>query len=92
MEQSSNMNGISKTWDSNPYDELPELKIYTYDLGKLIGDKSYIEIEDKAFNFREFFRVWTGDTKIDRKPLPVGVNAGDFFSWRGHMELFKSNN
>ena len=65
--------------DSNPYDELPELKIYTYDLGKLIGDKRYIEIEDKAFNFREFFRVWTGDIKIDRKPLPIGVNIGDFF-------------
>jgi len=80
MEQSSKHEWDKQNFgDSNPYDELPELKIYTYDLGKLIGDKSYIEIEDKAFNFREFFRVWTGDTKIDRKPLPVGVNAGDFF-------------
>ena len=41
--------------DSNPYDELPELKIYTYDLGKIIGNKKYVELEDKAFNFREFF-------------------------------------
>lgn len=33
--------------DSNPYDELPELKIYTYDLGKILTDKSYVELEDK---------------------------------------------
>ncbi len=65
--------------DSNPYDELPELRIFTYDLGKIIADNRYVELEDKAFNFREFFRVWTGDIKIDRKPLPVGVKVGDFF-------------
>lgn len=65
--------------DSNPYDELPELRIFTYDLGKIIADNRYLELEDKAFNFREFFRVWTGDIKIDRKPLPVGVKVGDFF-------------
>lgn len=65
--------------DSNPYAELPELKIYTYDLGKLIDNPRYKELEDKAFNFREFFRVWTGDMKIDRRPLPSGVKAGEFF-------------
>lgn len=65
--------------DSNPYAELPELKIYTYDLGKLIDNPRYKELEDKAFNFREFFRVWTGDMKIDRRPLPPGVKAGEFF-------------
>lgn len=65
--------------DSNPYEELPELKIYTYDLGKIIGKESYVELEDKAFNFREFFRVWTGDIKIDGKPLPEGVEVGDFY-------------
>ncbi|MDD4729903.1 MAG: Eco57I restriction-modification methylase domain-containing protein, partial [Dysgonamonadaceae bacterium] len=65
--------------DSNPYDELPELKIFTYDLGKLISDSIYVELEDKAFNFREFFRVWTGDMKSDRKPLPTGIEAGSFF-------------
>ena len=65
--------------DSNPYDELPELKIFTYDLGKLISSERYVEIADKAFNFREFFRVWTGDMKYDRKHLPSGVNIGDFF-------------
>jgi hypothetical protein len=64
--------------DSNPYDELPELKIYTYDLGKFLMDKSYVELEDKAFNFREFFRVWAGDIKHDHKAMPATAQTGDF--------------
>lgn len=64
--------------DSNPYDELPELKIYTYDLGKILTDKSYVELEDKAFNFREFFRVWTGDIKHDHKAMLATAQVGDF--------------
>lgn len=64
--------------DSNPYDELPELKIYTYDLGKIITDKRYVELEDKAFNFREFFRVWTGDIRHDHKAMPATAQTGDF--------------
>lgn len=40
--------------DPNPYSSLPKLNIFTYDLGKLID--SYVD-EEKAFNFREFFRV-----------------------------------
>ncbi len=39
---------------SNPYACLPKLSIYTYDLGELRGKYSD---EDKAFNFREFFRT-----------------------------------
>lgn len=64
--------------DSNPYEELPKLNIFTYNLGKLLGNGRFEEIEDKAFNFREFFRVWTGDVAIDFKPLPQGVREGDF--------------
>lgn len=80
MEQSSKYEwDKDNLGDSNPYDELPELKIYTYDLGKLIDNPRYKELEDKAFNFREFFRVWTGDMKTDRRPLPSGVKAGEFF-------------
>lgn len=65
--------------DSNPYDELPELKIYTYDLGKIISDRRYVELEDKAFNFHEFFRVWTGNLKSDRTAIPDSSNVGDFY-------------
>ena len=64
--------------DSNPYDELPELRIYTYDLGKIISDKRYVELEDKAFNFHEFFRVWTGDIRSDRIAMPANSAVGDF--------------
>lgn len=43
--------------DSNPYEDLPELKIYTYDLGNIRDFAHYSDYLDKAFNFREFFRV-----------------------------------
>lgn len=43
--------------DSNPYEDLPKLCIYTYNLGELLKNKSYISYEDKAFNFTEFFRT-----------------------------------
>ncbi|MGN1273552.1 MAG: DEAD/DEAH box helicase, partial [Thermoguttaceae bacterium] len=43
--------------DSNPYADLPEMQIYTYDLGDLIHSSEYIDLLDKAFNFAEFFRV-----------------------------------
>ncbi len=47
--------------DSNPYDELPRMNIYTYNLGELLG-KSFAGKEDSAdddivFSFKEFFRV-----------------------------------
>ena len=61
--------------DSNPYEELPKMHIYTYNLGELLKTKY---IEDKAFNFKEFFRTWTGNIKIDLKPMPKNANIGDF--------------
>ncbi|MDO4647021.1 MAG: Eco57I restriction-modification methylase domain-containing protein [Eubacteriales bacterium] len=64
--------------DSNPYDELPELRIYTYDLGDLLHNGNYITYEDKAFNFHEFFRTWTGDFKADYAQMPDTANIGDF--------------
>lgn len=36
--------------DPNPYADLPAMKIFTYDLGKLFD-----YVEDDAFSFREFF-------------------------------------
>ncbi|MCM1009062.1 MAG: Eco57I restriction-modification methylase domain-containing protein [Ruminococcus flavefaciens] len=63
--------------DSNPYDELPKMNIYVYDLGKLLGNR-YVELEDKAFNFHEFFRVWAGDIRYDYQSMPFGANVGEF--------------
>lgn len=62
--------------DSNPYEELPRMNIFTYHLEKSLP--VYIDVMDKAFNFREFFRLWTGDIKKDGKPIPKGVSKGDF--------------
>ena len=39
--------------DPNPYESLPAINIYTYDLGNLMSE--FVE-DEKAFNFREFFR------------------------------------
>ena len=77
MEQREKKNWLQKYFgDANPYADLPELKIFTYNLDKLIG--GYIDVEDSAFNFREFFRTWTGNVQKDFKPMPNGVNVGDF--------------
>lgn len=64
--------------DSNPYDELPELRIYTYDLGTVLQNTNYITFEDKAFNFHEFFRTWTGDFSKDYADMPPTASTGDF--------------
>lgn len=63
--------------DSNPYSDLPELSIYTYDLGELVG-QDYMSFEDKAFNFHEFFRTWTGEYTRDYDVMPEGAAVGDF--------------
>lgn len=47
--------------DPNPYAGLPAINIYTYDLGRLMND--YAD-DEKAFNFREFFRVHDDGTFI----------------------------
>lgn len=66
--------------DPNPYAGLPELNIYTYDLGSLLATA---EIEGGAFNFREFFRVdeWSGEfvhsDDVDHfLDLLCGINTG----------------
>lgn len=62
--------------DSNPYAGLPKLQIFTYNLNKFLP--AYIDAEDSAFNFHEFFRVWTGKPEKDFKPMPENVKVGDF--------------
>ena len=62
--------------DPNPYATLPKLEIFTYDLDKLIP--GYLDAVDKSFNFREFFRTWTGNVQKDFKPIPEGAQVGEF--------------
>ena len=73
-----------ETWDEehpdepNPYAALPRLNLYTYDLGAELEGFSEDDLEGKAFNFREFFRTWTGDREIDHHPVPRDAKVGDF--------------
>ena len=62
--------------EPNPYDELPRLNIYTYNLNEYLP--LYIDVADGAFNFREFFRVWTGETEKDGKEVPSNDLIGKF--------------
>ncbi|MDY0278425.1 MAG: Eco57I restriction-modification methylase domain-containing protein, partial [Acholeplasma sp.] len=77
MEQEAKMNWSQNTFgDSNPYAELPKMNIYTYHLETSLA--GFMDVEDKAFNFREFFRIWTGDIEKDGKHIPTGKKVGDF--------------
>ena len=77
MEQREKADWYKKHFgDPNPYAELPELQIFTYNLDKLIP--GFIDVEDGAFNFREFFRTWTGNVQKDFKPIPEGAQVGEF--------------
>ena len=77
MEQSAKLDWEENhDGDYNPYEDLPQMNILTYDLNKQFGN--YIDVGDKSFNFREFFRTWTGITETDRKEMPDGVKKGDF--------------
>ena len=79
MEQKAKYEWINdpfKLGDHNPYEELPKLNLFTYHLEKLLPN--FIDIEDKAFNFKEFFRTWTGDKDKDYEQIPNGKNIGDF--------------
>lgn len=62
--------------DSNPYEGLPKLSIFTYDIANAIPN--YEDIEEKAFNFREFFRVWTGCVENDGRKIPADSEVGRF--------------
>jgi len=64
--------------DHNPYADLPELRICTFDLRNKMQTSYRYEDENIAFNFREFFRTWTGDPEKDFRPVPAGSHIGDF--------------
>lgn len=58
-------------YQPNPYISLPAINIYTYDLGNLMS--KYVE-DEKAFNFREFFRTKDDDTFIHNKDVDNFLN------------------
>ena len=64
--------------EKNPYATLPTMNILTFDLAKALTDSYLFETEDVAFNFTEFFRVWTGDQQRDFRKMPDDAEVGDF--------------
>jgi len=68
---------INHALDSNPYEVLPKMHILTFSLGELLHF-DYADIDDKAFNFREFFRTFKGDVRVDHAAMPAGKQVGDF--------------
>ena len=62
MEQRAKVDwDLTHMGDPNPYESLPAINIYTYDLGALMS--AYAD-DEKAFNFREFFRTRDDGTFI----------------------------
>lgn len=57
--------------DHNPYECMPAMNIYTYDLGRLLHE--FID-EDVAFNFREFFRTNENGKFIHEKDVQSFLN------------------
>lgn len=85
MEQEAKQNWIKNNFgDSNPYEELPEMNIFTYNLNEYFS--KYEDVIDKAFNFREFFRTWTGDINIDGQEVSID-NIGEFVH-KGDVQKF----
>lgn len=81
--------------DHNPYADLPELRILTFDLWKSLPTSYRYETLEMAFHFTEFFRVWTGDPARDFRPLPAGAQVGDFVheaDVRSFLDLISSEN
>lgn len=70
--------------DPNPYAGLPRLNIFTFDLGKALS--GFEDIEDSAFNFKEFFRTWTGDPEKDHRYMPDGMEGR--FIHEEHVQAF----
>ena len=59
--------------ENNPYRDLPEMEIRTYNLGNLVHLK-----DNATFSFKDFFQVWTGNPKSDGKIMPDDCVKGTF--------------
>ena len=62
--------------DHNPYEDMPKLEIFTYDLHDVFP--AFVEKNVNTFKFKEFFRTWTGDVEKDGGPMPEGTEKGGF--------------
>lgn len=72
-----------ENWDKehpcehNPYGSLPKMNMCIYDLGKVFDGYDASQ-GDLQFNFREFFKTWTGNPALDQKAMPSSASIGQF--------------
>lgn len=80
--------------DSNPYANLPKLSIFTYHLDKEFTSKRYIDIEDTAFNFREFFRTYSNDEpNVEKRGKFIHEqDVWKFLNLISHKDRYEENN
>ena len=64
--------GIKHPDEPNPYAELPQMKIFTYDITRNIQN---VVDHDGIFTFNEFLRTWTGNPKADNAQMPEGAKG-----------------
>lgn len=58
--------------EDNPYAELPQMNIFTYDIRNNIQN---VLDDEGIFTFSEFFRTWTGNPKADLAVMPEGAKG-----------------
>ena len=64
--------------EPNPYADLPQMRLYTYDITKIREGRFSAYVKGKAFTFSEFFRVWTGEIQNDGGKMPSPQHKGRF--------------
>lgn len=64
--------------EPNPYEDMSQMNIFTFDMSKALSASYRYETETSAFNFREFFRTYTGEPDRDYGQIPQGNAIGDF--------------
>lgn len=58
MEQQAKVNWEEKhPGEKNPYEGLPKVNMFTFEIRNQFKDNRFIDIDGKSFNFREFFKI-----------------------------------
>ncbi len=58
MEQEAKYNwSESHPGKENPYQKMPRVSMYTFEMKRKFSDQRFLDVDQKSFNFHEFFRV-----------------------------------
>ncbi|WP_461218048.1 Eco57I restriction-modification methylase domain-containing protein [Lapidilactobacillus salsurivasis] len=78
----------------NPYEGLPKVSMYTFEMKKSFQDANFLDIDHQSFNFKEFFRVeengsFTHESKV-KQFLDNITNSDQRTNYPYSTELFRS--